>query len=189
MLKSSSVQRIINHSICAKFKVVPRPHNLKQSLAVYEHLAQVASKHNGGVISYYQRICPVTKERLEQLRVIFHDPNRPTEIENVLKDVFADGKVLEPFEDSKGSALSQLEQELIYEKHSDIEADGARMTVQLEALSREPSQIRASRDHKMIRLVNSIETGTNGRIDVDKSIAVADQKYLKEMKEFLDIFK
>lgn len=197
MLKSNTVQRIINHSIFARFKICPRPQSLTHSLAIYDRLDQVAKQHNADIMSYSPTICPVTKERLETLRVIFHDPSRPVELKNVQEKVFEEGTLNSLFSQDP-ELLSGLEKALLDNTnatHHNITTDenkNSSMKFELEFLSRDPSDVTRSRDLRTINALDSVQRHGNkpdAPIDVKASVNKADDKYLQEMQKFLDIFQ
>jgi hypothetical protein len=73
----STIKAIAQNCLLARFSINPVPQTLKQSVDVYTHLNTL-----GPLIQYNQAICPVTKKRLESIKVLFHDVNRQMDVQN-----------------------------------------------------------------------------------------------------------
>lgn len=79
---SSYVERLLGRTLLAHFKVSPAPASLRESMALHSYLSQYIGD-SGAIMHYQQSICPVTKERLEQIKVLLDDFDRDPKMERV----------------------------------------------------------------------------------------------------------
>ena len=74
----SQLRALLDRTLLATFRVSPPPDTLLQSLAVRTHVKGLLGDQ-ARIIHYRQEMCPVTKKRLEKLRVLIEDLHRPND--------------------------------------------------------------------------------------------------------------
>ena len=183
MLKNPSVQALLRNCVLAQFKVSPVPQSLTQSLGIYSHFAKLSEPSS--IVEYKHDICPVTKRRLEMLKIIFHDKQK------LDSGLSPDGRIINQAR-LKGEItrehleqLSPLEQKILKNDSIQIQ-DGTTFNIDLVFLSRNKDDITRSRD---IHVASSMGTWTEGFDSYDtlrESIKTADEKYEQELQAFIN---
>lgn len=76
-----TLNSIIKNALVVKYKVSPTPRSLSDTLLIYRGVSEL-----GNIIQFRGGLCPVTKRRTDDLRVVFHDVKDDESGNSVLKD-------------------------------------------------------------------------------------------------------
>ncbi|CAN6674295.1 hypothetical protein TRVA0_051S00606 [Trichomonascus vanleenenianus] len=176
MLKSNAtIRSILKKCVQAQYKISPVPKQISESLPIYTHFANL-----GNMIQYRQDQCPVTKMRLETIKMTFHDPARTEEQDKRFENghIIRHGSILS--EDQEQS-LTELERQLV-----DTRVVGNGETdykLELEFLTRNEDSVRFARDRAFADRMAVEKTG-----DVKERLSQAEIKAKAKLSNFLGIF-
>lgn len=131
----SQLKALLDQTLLATFRISPPPQTLTQSLAVRNFLANVVGDR-GRIVHYRQDMCPVTKQRLEKLRVLIQDFGRNS------TDHKAQLLMSQSTETSPAPELTLLELEMFKLKR-ETKVPDLDQTLKLTTATRRPEDIKA----------------------------------------------
>lgn len=131
-MMSSPLKALIQRTLVAKFEISSPPKSLSESLEAYSTLSKLIGD-SGRIIHYRQSMCPVTKERLQNLNLLIEDLHRTTE--DPRTHVFWDGKEM-----LKKGQRTTLEEQLLTAR-DEVEISNTDSRVVLRGLTRDEKEI------------------------------------------------
>ncbi|PRT56482.1 hypothetical protein B9G98_04102 [Wickerhamiella sorbophila] len=129
----SQLRALLDQALLTSFRISPPPETLTQSLAVRNFLARQIG-NRGRIVNYRQEMCPVTKQRLDKLRVLIQDFGRKNHTPQVL--------MTQSIETSPAPELTALELEL-FNLQRQTRVPGSEQTLVLTTATRRPEDIQA----------------------------------------------
>uniref|UniRef100_A0A060T3E1 ARAD1A09042p n=1 Tax=Blastobotrys adeninivorans TaxID=409370 RepID=A0A060T3E1_BLAAD len=164
-----SLNQLLRSCIQAEYKITPPPLSLSKSLPIYAYF-----KDLGRLIHYRQDYCPVTKRRLDGIKMIFVDPQG--EEQSYRDNLIHKGKVVDRIAMQN---LTDLEKKL-YETTSLL--DG-KYLLDLKFLTRSPQSITMMRNTTLADSLGVPKQGT-----VDERMDQAESKLDRHLQGFVGLF-
>jgi hypothetical protein len=174
-MKSPKLEQLIRHCVQAQYRIRPVPSTLTESLPIYTHFASL-----GNIVQYRQDQCPVTKNRLETIKMIYHDPN-------IEPDSIKDGHIVRygdlVFDDSQRNKLTELENTLMNQHTLEIPDSDKKYSLVLDFLTRNEESLTRARDTAFADQFNIPKQGS-----VKDRVTQANEKRDQKLKGFKGLF-
>lgn len=175
MVKPLQLKNMLRHCVQAQYRINPIPSTLTSSLPIYTYFASL-----GNIIQYRQDQCPVTKKRLENIKMIYYDPD-------IVPDSIKNGHIVQygdvAFQEKDREALTTLEQTLLEKNSIEIPESDKKYSLTLDFLTRNEDSITRARDTAFADQFAVPKQGT-----VAERVAQAEQKQNEQLKGFNGTF-